>query len=100
MTGRADDSRPAEVSSDGGIEAVLLDIDGTLLDSNDAHAQAWSDAFRESGLEIGSETVLLVEDEQALRQVGKFILETYGYTVLLAADGAAARPSANPYGRR
>lgn len=37
--------------------AVLLDIDGTLLDSNDAHAQAWSDAFREAGFEIGSEVV-------------------------------------------
>ena len=39
------------------LEAVLLDIDGTLLDSNDAHAQAWSDALREAGYEIGSETV-------------------------------------------
>jgi HAD superfamily hydrolase (TIGR01509 family) len=36
---------------------VLLDIDGTLLDSNDAHAQAWSDALREAGYEIGSEIV-------------------------------------------
>ena len=26
-------------------DAVLLDIDGTLVDSNDAHAAAWSDAF-------------------------------------------------------
>ena len=39
------------------IEAVLLDVDGTLVDSNDAHAQAWSDALREAGHEIGSETV-------------------------------------------
>jgi signal transduction histidine kinase len=38
---------------------------------------------------IGSETVLLVEDEEALRLVGKEMLETYGYTVLLADDGAA-----------
>jgi HAD superfamily hydrolase (TIGR01509 family) len=37
--------------------AVLLDIDGTLLDSNDAHAQAWSDALREAGHDIGSEVV-------------------------------------------
>jgi signal transduction histidine kinase len=37
----------------------------------------------------GSETILLVEDEEALRAVGKQMLETYGYTVLLAADGAA-----------
>ena len=41
----------------GAIDAVLLDVDGTLLDSNDAHAQAWSDTLREAGYEIGSETV-------------------------------------------
>ena len=56
MTGRADD-RPASDEGADAVEAVLLDIDGTLLDSNDAHAQAWSDTFREAGLEIGSETV-------------------------------------------
>jgi PAS domain S-box-containing protein len=38
---------------------------------------------------IGSETVLFVEDEEALRRVGRQMLETYGYTVLLAEDGAA-----------
>jgi beta-phosphoglucomutase-like phosphatase (HAD superfamily) len=57
LTSRADDSRPADAASDEAILAVLLDIDGTLLDSNDAHAQAWSDALREAGHEIGSETV-------------------------------------------
>jgi CheY-like chemotaxis protein len=38
----------------------------------------------------GSETVLLVEDAEALRILGKEILEMYGYTVLLAGDGAEA----------
>ena len=28
---------------------VILDIDGTLIDSNDAHARAWVDAVNESG---------------------------------------------------
>ena len=51
-----DDQRAVDASADA-VEAVLLDIDGTLLDSNDAHAQAWSDVFHEAGLEIGSETV-------------------------------------------
>jgi HAD superfamily hydrolase (TIGR01549 family) len=31
---------------------VLLDIDGTLIDSNDAHAHAWVDVGREFGHEI------------------------------------------------
>jgi HAD superfamily hydrolase (TIGR01549 family) len=30
-------------------KAVLFDIDGTLVDSNDAHAYAWVDAFAEFG---------------------------------------------------
>lgn len=30
--------------------AVLLDIDGTLIDSNDAHAQAWVEALREQDI--------------------------------------------------
>jgi phosphoglycolate phosphatase-like HAD superfamily hydrolase len=29
--------------------AAILDLDGTLVDSNDAHARAWVDAFREAG---------------------------------------------------
>lgn len=58
MTGRADDRAGPNAAGGGAIEAVLLDIDGTLLDSNDAHAQAWSDALREAGREIGSEAVL------------------------------------------
>jgi len=28
---------------------ALIDVDGTLVDSNDAHARAWLDAFREAG---------------------------------------------------
>lgn len=34
------------------IRAVLFDIDGTLLDSNDAHAHAWLDAFRGHGKNV------------------------------------------------
>jgi phosphoglycolate phosphatase-like HAD superfamily hydrolase len=32
--------------------AVLLDIDGTLVDSNDAHADAWVETFAQHGLEV------------------------------------------------
>jgi HAD superfamily hydrolase (TIGR01509 family) len=33
-------------------KVVLLDIDGTLIDSNDEHAQAWVDVGREFGIDI------------------------------------------------
>jgi beta-phosphoglucomutase-like phosphatase (HAD superfamily) len=32
--------------------AVIFDVDGTLVDSNDAHARAWSDAFRTYGIQV------------------------------------------------
>jgi HAD superfamily hydrolase (TIGR01509 family) len=31
---------------------VIFDVDGTLVDSNDAHARAWSEAMEEHGLEV------------------------------------------------
>jgi len=33
------------------MKAVLFDIDGTLVDSNDAHAHAWVEAFGEHGVQ-------------------------------------------------
>ncbi|MCL2776872.1 MAG: HAD family hydrolase [Polyangiaceae bacterium] len=39
------------------IRAVLFDIDGTLLDSNDAHAHAWLDALRGHGKSVPFEHV-------------------------------------------
>jgi HAD superfamily hydrolase (TIGR01509 family) len=34
------------------IRGVLLDIDGTLVDSNDAHARSWVDALAEYGIRV------------------------------------------------
>ena len=45
------------------VKAVLCDIDGTLIQSNWLHAQAWCDAFRELGIEL--------EVEAVRRQIGK-----------------------------
>jgi phosphoglycolate phosphatase-like HAD superfamily hydrolase len=36
---------------------VILDVDGTLVDSNDAHARAWVDAFAETGITVPFERV-------------------------------------------
>jgi phosphoglycolate phosphatase-like HAD superfamily hydrolase len=33
-------------------KAILFDIDGTLIDSNDLHAAAWQEAFRKFGVEL------------------------------------------------
>ena len=38
-------------------KGVLLDVDGTLIDSNDAHARSWVDAFRAFGYDITFEQV-------------------------------------------
>ncbi len=39
------------------IEVIIFDIDGTLVDSVDLHAQAWKDAFSHFGKEISYERV-------------------------------------------
>src|SRR5919199_3420420 len=36
---------------------VILDVDGTLIDSNDAHAAAWVDALSEAGIDVPFERV-------------------------------------------
>jgi CheY-like chemotaxis protein len=38
----------------------------------------------------GNETILLADDESMIRNLGRTILQSYGYRVLLAADGAEA----------
>jgi HAD superfamily hydrolase (TIGR01509 family) len=45
------------------VKAVLCDIDGTLVDSNWLHAEAWQRAFAEMGIVLERETVR--------RQIGK-----------------------------
>jgi HAD superfamily hydrolase (TIGR01509 family) len=41
----------------GMLKGVLLDIDGTLVDSNDAHAHAWQQALREKGIDVAFEKI-------------------------------------------
>ena len=39
------------------VQGVLLDLDGTLIDSNDAHARAWVDTLTEAGHQASYEQV-------------------------------------------
>ena len=55
------------------------------------NTRPWKDNRVESKtLPRGSETVLLVEDEEGVRQLAREYLETNGYTVLEAEDGHTA----------
>nr|MBA3691854.1 HAD family phosphatase [Acidobacteriota bacterium] len=39
------------------IKAFIFDIDGTLIDSNDFHAEAWQKAFAKYGKKIAFEKI-------------------------------------------
>lgn len=63
------------------LEAILLDIDGTLIDSNDKHADCWVEAFAHFGkkvewdavrLQIGKGGDLLVPDTLNAREMRAF----------------------------
>jgi HAD superfamily hydrolase (TIGR01509 family) len=43
--------------ANGQLPAVILDMDGTLVDSNDAHAHAWVEALREAGHSVSFERI-------------------------------------------
>jgi HAD superfamily hydrolase (TIGR01509 family) len=54
------------------LRAVLLDVDGTLVRSNDAHAEAWSRAFRAYGYDVSPAKVrgwIGMGGDKILRQV-------------------------------
>jgi HAD superfamily hydrolase (TIGR01509 family) len=39
------------------LQGIIFDIDGTLVDSNDAHARSWVDTFAEAGYDVPFEAV-------------------------------------------
>jgi HAD superfamily hydrolase (TIGR01549 family) len=72
------------------IRAAIFDLDGTLVDSNDLHVQAWQETFRHFGKEIpveklreqigkGSDQYLPVFlSEKEMREIGKEVDEFRG----------------------
>lgn len=65
------------------IRAAIFDLDGTLVDSNDLHVQAWQETFRHFGKEIpverlreqigkgGDQYLPVFLDEREMREFGK-----------------------------
>lgn len=39
------------------IKGVIFDVDGTLVDSNDAHAESWAEIFSEAGYDVPFDVV-------------------------------------------
>ena len=62
----------------------------TVLFPAAAHAAEAPAALARAGTLQGSGTILVVDDEQIIRDMAKKALERHGYTVLLADSGAAA----------
>ena len=56
----------------------------------DQRVQAATTSEPKPTVRRGTETILLVEDEDALRRVGRRVLEKFGHTVLLASNGEEA----------
>ena len=73
-------------------KVVVLDVDGTLMDTNYLHTEAWAQAFEEAGLQIpprveihkligkGSDLLVgeFVEDEESAETVTELHGEIYG----------------------
>lgn len=72
------------------IEAAIFDLDGTLVDSNDLHVQAWQETFRHFGKEIpveklreqigkgGDQYLPVFLSEKEMREIGKQVEEFRG----------------------
>ena len=70
---------------------VIFDVDGTLVDSVDLHAQAWQDAFRMFGHDIDIQTIRsqigkggdqlmpVFINKEELKEIGKQLEKRRGY---------------------
>jgi HAD superfamily hydrolase (TIGR01509 family) len=65
------------------VKAVLLDIDGTLIDSNDAHTRAWVQTLQRHGHFVGY--------EQIRSLIGKGSDKVFAEVLGIASDSALAK---------
>jgi HAD superfamily hydrolase (TIGR01509 family) len=65
------------------LKAVLLDIDGTLIDSNDAHTQAWVQTLQRHGRSVG--------DEQMRSVIGMGSDKVFAEVLGIESDSALAK---------
>lgn len=90
------------------LDAVIFDVDGTLVDTNEAHARAWAQALKQHGYslpvsrlrpEIGKGGPKLMEDvlgAEAVEADGDALRTAHGehYRAILDAEGARIFPDA------
>lgn len=61
------------------IEGLLIDVDGTFVDSNLAHAQSWHEALKEAGIETSYQAVrdnLGLGSDSLISRIGKLQLKS------------------------
>jgi PAS domain S-box-containing protein len=54
------------------------------------HNRDINDMIEETNMPYGHETLMIVDDEEIIRQMGKRMLERFGYSVLVASNGDEA----------
>lgn len=107
------DTRPARRDSIGGNGLVVADLEEASAIAERAGGRveienvpgtgricrAYFPAVDESApaMDTGKETILLVEDTEALREMIHRVLVGFGYTVIVAADGAQAISASEAY---
>ncbi len=67
----------------------------TIMQNPELHQEAESERPSE-----GTETILLVDDEDALRRLGENILQRFGYSVLSSSDGLQALEMLREHGEK
>ena len=89
------------------LRAVILDLDGTLIDSNDAHARAWVTSFQQHGFGVsfeqvrplmgmgGDKVIPKLTGVDAESEQGKALIKGWGEAFKPMIPGLQATPGAS-----